>query len=127
MDDRRPTRRSWFRFSLRTLFVFVTAVAVCLGGAMNWVRQRHQFLARDVVLHEAERMTDEPIYAGDDGHAQFGWIETEPPWVLGLLGERGIARITVQTPQDEIDARRLFPESQVEIGHWQSRDDDYLP
>jgi hypothetical protein len=40
------TSRRWFRYSLRTLFVVVTAFACWLGYEWNWIRQRREFLAK---------------------------------------------------------------------------------
>jgi hypothetical protein len=41
-------KRRWFRFafSLRTLFVVVTVICCWLGYELNWIRQRHEALAK---------------------------------------------------------------------------------
>ena len=44
------SRRRWFRFSLRTLFVVLTVLCFVLGGwvayQLNWISQRHAAIAR---------------------------------------------------------------------------------
>ena len=51
-----PNRR-WFRYGLRTLFVVVTAVACWLAYELNWIYQRHKFLAEHGALHFGQRRT----------------------------------------------------------------------
>jgi hypothetical protein len=48
------TKRRWFRFSLRTLFVVVTLLCCWLGYQLNWIRQRHAVLSRPGVYAEFE-------------------------------------------------------------------------
>jgi len=44
MKDKRPIKRRWFRFSLRTLFVVVTVVCIWLGWNWRTVRSRQEIL-----------------------------------------------------------------------------------
>ena len=94
-----------FRFSLRTLFVVVTVVCVWLGYQVNWIRQRHAFLARDGAYGTN---IQEP--AGPWGPASE--VTVDPPWGLWLLGEKGFG-IVVVLPEVESNAKRLFPEADV--------------
>ena len=41
-------KRRWFRWSLRTMFVVVTVVAVLLGWELKFIRERHEFLRHTV-------------------------------------------------------------------------------
>jgi hypothetical protein len=43
MDSPKPNRR-WFRFSLRTMLVVVTAICIWLSYCLNWIRQRRDFV-----------------------------------------------------------------------------------
>ncbi len=45
MDATPLTRRRWFRFSLRTMFVLVTVIAIFVGYHVNWIRQRNELRA----------------------------------------------------------------------------------
>ena len=100
-----PTRRRWFRFSLRTLFVAVTVICIYLGWAMNWVRQRHEVLATET------KYTRRVI--GEDGIAVH---RTAAPFPLRLLGELGISDLTiVGVTEKELDwIAALFPESNIQ-------------
>jgi hypothetical protein len=76
MDANSPSRR-WFRFSLRTLFILVTVVALWLGYYANWMRQRG----------EARVWLDE--CAPSPFAAPFlTYPRLELSWPLRLLGER---------------------------------------
>ena len=89
-----PTRRRWARFSLRTLFVLVTLVCIYLGWAMNWIRQRHAFLAnQDALVHN------------DSVHA---------PFALRFMGEEGYPYFYLEGSEEEIrELERLFPEAVI--------------
>lgn len=106
MDKTR--HRRCFRFSLRTLFVLVTLVAVWLGWSLNWIRQRHAFL-RD---RRAFVFDTDPDAA------------TPAPRFLWLFGEEGAEYVRLSS-EDQLDytrAKKLFPESIVvgkyTIIHW---------
>ena len=108
-----PSNPTRLRFSLRTLFMVVTVVAVVVGWIcyhLNWIRDRHAMLA------------ELPNYA----------FATSPPhhfpFGLKLLGERAIfyIQITVTEPngvashQEDVYSleqaqriERLFPEADV--------------
>lgn len=106
-------RGRWLRFSLRALFLVVTVVCVWLGYHLNWIRQRHAFLA------EQE--------AAAANSVNISRTVCEAPLQLRLLGESGIDRLplyVVIDPSKNQDrdtilreathwASRLFPESRL--------------
>ncbi len=94
---------SWFRFSLRTLFVFMTVFACWLGYELNWVRQRHALLGRRDVLDWSE------------SHKGAEPTRPAPPGQLWLVGEKGVGRLVVgeTNEQEYIEAQRLFPEATI--------------
>jgi hypothetical protein len=94
----RPRR---FHFSLRTLFVVMTILAISLGylgWAMNWKRQRHEFIA----THNLRLIPEDESSRQANLH-----------WSLRLLGERGyLAILFYDFSQEERKAGcRLFPEA----------------
>jgi hypothetical protein len=106
MSDSTPKRR-WYRWSLRTLFVVVTALGISFGSVaynLNWIRQRHQALQ---------------IWTGLQGPS------TSAPGMLWIFGEPGyevvvkmrIPRTTkYPTGEDRNECNRmqaLFPEASV--------------
>jgi hypothetical protein len=86
-----------FQFSLRSLFVLVTLVAIFCGYQMNWIRHRHEFLKRAGVQ----------VHVNDDVPAPRG---------LWLFGEKGVLWITFEheTSESKSEAERLFPEADLE-------------
>ena len=84
------------RYSLRTLFVLVTLIAIPLGWYdyhREWIRRRHEFLTGKV------RYTA-PVY----DHS------SRCPWQLKLFGEGAINLIRAPTDLQH-EAARLFPEA----------------
>ena len=107
MEENRSTRRRWFRFSLRTLFVFVTLVCVWLGYSANWISQRRAILRTDgISVPEKWRRPPRPLAPGG----------------LWILGEEGFRAIIVaeqlQGSHDDLIERvkKLFPEANVTDG-----------
>jgi len=98
-------RRRWFRFSLRTMLVLVTFLAIPLGWVgcqLNWIRQRHAFLKQDGVY---------PSAPGHPGPNSFEIYYVRPPAFLGYFGERGLGDIAVAAEEQLSEAKRLFPEA----------------
>jgi hypothetical protein len=94
------SKRRWFRFSLRTLFVVTTIIGVCAGWVLyqlNWIRQRHDFTARYSWIGWAWRPDVEP---------------PDAPLSLRLFGETRMTAI--RTPESLAEhAHELFPESVI--------------
>jgi hypothetical protein len=97
--DDKPNRRR-FRFGLRSLFIFVTVIAIWAAYSANWIRQRREFVRKlesDPVFFTIVRF-DSAFYA---------------PGLLWLFGEDGVESIVLPNVSDAADARRLFPEAQI--------------
>ncbi len=108
-------KRRWFRFSLRTMFVVVTVLAVLLGWIVyqfNWIRQRHELLAEQDAVTQQLRLVLMPHFV----------VKTRG--MLWLFGEEGRGNVDLvldgrdpsRPPDTEKElerAKRLFPESTV--------------
>jgi hypothetical protein len=90
-----PTRRRWFRFSLRTMFVVVTVVAIFVAYHVNWIRQRHEFLKTEVATFPSQS-------------------RPSAPGLLWMFGEKGVPNLTVLHPADFVTAESLFPEATLD-------------
>ena len=110
------TRRRWFRFTLRTLFVVVTLVACCLGYQLNWIGERHSLI-------DASQQTGvDPEYETITQPLGFPAlpvrVETkDAPWPLRWLGERGVYTLNIRDdmPKAEVERiRALFPEAEID-------------
>ena len=111
--DGKPKRR-WLRFSLRTLFVLVTAFSVWLGWTASIVRER-KLVLRD--------MRGNPGFVvAPAGATTYLWGPAPPTptisWVRQWLGDEAIESIWF--PADHIPTayevrylERLFPEARL--------------
>jgi hypothetical protein len=93
------------RFRLRTLFVLIVLAAIPLGWVayqMNWIMQRHGFLA-----HHAKPPPPPPWPIRTDGE-RF-------PWALELFGERPEQFVWAGDSSDARRAQELFPEATVDM------------
>lgn len=96
-----PPPRRWFRFTLRTMFVVLTAFSLWLGYEANWMRQRRAYLSIAEVYDLSET---------------FGKTAADRPRAPGLLwlfGEQGVKYLVVmrRSPADFSRAAKLFPEA----------------
>jgi len=102
------SRRRWFRFSLRTMFVVVTLLALALGHEVNLIRERREF--REWVRTEWQHAGREDCYrswCGNRPPIPFWrkWLGDEPMDVLPLP--------EAATSYHADEARRLFPEGAI--------------
>ncbi len=95
--------RRWFSFSLRTMFILLTAVCVWVGYQVNWVRQRREFMGK--------LPTNNIAYQEDLSH------QVQAPGMLWLFGEAGKHRFrSVNTPDSDPETKQiriLFPEAEI--------------
>ncbi len=116
-------KRRWFRFSLRTMFVMVTLLAVWLGWQVRWLHRRDKFQSWLKAQEE---------FAAAHGHefttstAEWFPIPGSPPrgsWLLWMFGREEVKTLTLTFVVDdvaELSPRRnealkrageLFPEA----------------
>ncbi len=104
-------RRRWPRFRLRTMLVLVTLLAIPLAWVAHSlcrIRERHQYLSQHESLFEATVRLNVNISGGRQFPASVA-----APGGLWLLGEQGVARLTVSDPSEKEAAGRLFPEAEL--------------
>ena len=121
-----PTRkRRWFQFSLRSLMIVVTLLAVPLGY-VGWhvktVRTRKAF-------QERLELQGGWVYVASDSR-RFAWHPApigslELPWIRQHLGDEAAIVVYVPTGdeynEDYAEASRLFPEASIERAGKQPR------
>jgi hypothetical protein len=105
-------KRGWLRFSLRTLFIAVTAFGIWLGWYFSDVRQR--MVMREFIAEIKGEVVEPPADENDI------WLEKIPKW-RKFLGDRPAEFIAL--PLDATDeqvrtVKRLFPEAQVLRATW---------
>jgi hypothetical protein len=99
-------RKCRHQFSLRTLMVVVTLVAIASG----YVGQQYQ------IIHDRKRFLDDhfhqqKLFGIDDS------IKVEVPWIRQLLGDEGVWKIGLNPQTDKAERERvaaLFPEAEVQ-------------
>jgi hypothetical protein len=129
-------RFSLLRFSLRSLFILITAICIILGYQLEWIRRRHAFVKAHMRnAPNLERLND--YIDGSEARTSllqtYGVPRIAAPFPLWLFGERGILMIAVPVSQADVifpkeegypeavskehplvkQAIRLFPESEV--------------
>src|ERR1051325_1504803 len=96
------------RFSLRSLFVVVTALCSFFAYELSWIRQRREFLTSHGLSHAADeqdysrRWRYGVEYSRDDFHS-LGTVRHCPraPGMLSLFGERGVNTLVMHVPKME--------------------------
>lgn len=110
-------KRRWFRFSLRTLFVVVTVFCSWLGYELNWIRERHELLARQ----KAIAVGSEEIALPTCG---LSWLWVPPkvdraPSPLWIFGEQPITNleITQIVDDDVLNQPQIAEQREFELAH----------
>ncbi len=111
------------RFSLRTLFIAMT-VCCWLSYQLVWIWRRHDALAH---LHIGSYATPTGFTLNNVPFDPYSLPSQEArnvraPWSIRLLGESGVATISVYGPDHAAIAanfRRLFPEATVDSAETQ--------
>ena len=115
-------KRRWFRFSLRTLMIGVTLLAVACGY-VGWQKKIIRERRRANTTHRTRSFLDIPT-AADNWLHHYQEFRPRAPWPLRWLGEDGFAIIYAKDGEtdDEIaNLKQLFPEAEI----W--REDDPQP
>ena len=102
-------RRSWFRFSLRTLLILMTLLCCWLAWESSIVRQRKALLSQ-MQASGAFHITPARHW-GDPPPTPRATI----PWIRRWLGDEAIQSVTYSYAPPEIDMQRVeraFPEAQ---------------
>ena len=94
-------QRRWFQFSLRTLMICVTLLAI--GG--GYIGRQYETVRARKLFADAQRdfVTDTSV-------------QVEIPWIRKLLGDEGIWKIGLDPEMDKTERLRaaaLFPEAQI--------------
>jgi hypothetical protein len=94
-------KRRWFQFSLRTLMIAVTLLALASG----YISRQYE------LVKERQRFLGDPAHyvAYDDNGP-------EVPWIRRLLGDHGMLEIDLDPASDKAERQQvsaLFPEAQI--------------
>jgi hypothetical protein len=107
-----PPRRRSFQFSLRTMFILLTATAVIcwLTLEIMFVRERQAWLRN-------ERQSHSLIKSASEWLGPVPETARVPSW-RRMLGDEAIVKIGLATGSNQADldrAKKLFPEADVMI------------
>ena len=126
-------KRRWFAYSLRTLFVVITVLGCWLGYEWNWIRQRHEMLAKpEACIIEGSTISTSLAIMKAQWNAE-GLEPASAPGLLWLFGEQGVTELRVfirdvddfqhcETCAVTMRASRLFPESRLSFAWGQVTD-----
>lgn len=106
MSDLSPRR--WFKFSLRSLFLFVTVFGIWLGWQPHIVRERHNWIR--IIRERGGNCT---VY--EDRYAP-AITPMEMPWCRRLLGDRPMVYIMLYPDcpaEDRARVEAAFPEASI--------------
>src|SRR5258708_10246160 len=93
-------KRRWFRFSLRTMFVVVTLFGCWLAYSLNWIRQRHDFIADETSVREHHPTHDtwSATIVGRGKNPPAPWA----PSMLWAFGEDGYTVVCVLAEAEDV-------------------------
>ncbi len=117
MDEKHGRR--WFRFSLRTLFLVITAVSLWLGWNYRIVHERKEIRRQILQDMDARKCLVRTSWWPDEP-PQFSWTRTllgDEPWFSGFfLSKRHYSE------QDVELIHLAYPECEIHLGHkWYER------
>jgi hypothetical protein len=126
MSEVLPTRRRWYQFGLGTLFVVVTVLAIFIAYHVNWIRQRHAFLAFQDARWGDDELSrlNKPVFLQQRSNSA-----PKASGLLWVFGESGCAVLNVWVSIPDLKelslsdhksielAERLFPEASVHLIH----------
>lgn len=137
MTSPSPKCRRGLRFSLRTLLVAFTAVAVWLGLNVRLVQRRRDFIASLPAPASARKYwgevsaAEKPFLMADDisavfrlphlGYDTVPYTVHEPTasgelsWIRRQLGDQSYCQITYYPGPSAEAARQLFPEARIMV------------
>jgi hypothetical protein len=98
-----PSRR-WFQFSLGTLFVLMTVLAIWLAWELMFIRERQAWLRRYPLLVDSEMLRSIPPRT------------SRIPWWRTLLSDEPvplIAELDIWDDNDRKYVAELFPEAEI--------------
>src|ERR1700688_4093263 len=110
-------KRRWFQFSLRTLMIVVTLLAV-VSAYVGW--QAKIVRTRKAWLSSNRQGLSEALYVTRD---VLGDQEKGPSWIQVWLGDESYREIWAQ-PEAGQDAAKLFPEARILEFHFGDRPAD---
>jgi len=124
MSEAPPTRRRWFQFSLTSLFVLTTLIAIWLAWELAFIRERQAWLRKNPGLADPDRaVAPMPIMGATISGTALALISspTSPPreafipWWRKWLGDAPVATIVDVniTDDDRTHLARLFPEAEL--------------
>ena len=110
-------KRRWLRFSLRTLFVVVTLLAVGIGWLTSIVQARRAIRA-ELERHAGPSFDPYKAIIWEQGSiSEFSgrtWTPNPIPWYRRLLGDEPVGTLGLPIDATEEDRRRIqaaFPEA----------------
>ena len=116
-----PSKRRWFRFSLRTMFVVGTVFCVFFGFQVHLVRERRAFIATEsalLTLHGMRNLTDDFKMHGVSAPWPFGFFGEERQRCMEVYAEGAdFAHMTANDWEKANNAMRLLPEAEIYFCH----------
>jgi hypothetical protein len=106
-----PPHRRWFQFSLGTILLLVTVLALWLAWELSFIRQRQAWVRENGSLVETSQLDPIPL---PDGSVLIPAHPALVPWWRRLLGDAPVTIITERDQWTDADRRnvvRLFPEA----------------
>lgn len=114
------------RFSLRALLFVVTLLCCLLGYHIEWIRQRHAFIAEQTKKSEGDVSTyllelwEPSALSNNLGVKRLGY--NRAPFGLRIFGERGYHSILIAIPPTDASPDRAVNRWGVLVGNYSMTD-----